>query len=106
MEGIIEEFSIKLLIICGLLGAGGQFLRSLIGFYKIHTDPVKQFKLDFNWTRLIASLVIGMFAGMVCSLLYKIPLSNTDIMGIVAASYAGTDWLEGMLVKKSTTVEK
>lgn len=106
MTGCVVEPGITwmLILICVLLGIFGQLLRTSMGFYKLIIDPDKPFADYFRWKRLFASLALGAMVGCITSLLYKIPLSNVDMIGVISASYAGSDWLEGFLMKKSNLV--
>lgn len=91
-------------LFCALLGLGGQLLRAIIGIYKIHSNPELDLKEHFEFHRFFLGLLVGFLAGALLSLFYKIPLSNTDILGVIAASYAGTDWLEGFMRARSAAV--
>jgi hypothetical protein len=48
---------------------------------------------------------MGAVIGALLGLIYKEPLSNTDVLGIIAASYGGADFLEGFLQKRAETVK-
>lgn len=103
---IDREITVLFILLCGVFGLFGQLLRSVIGLYKIYTDKTKgTIRKEFHWRRFLISLGIGFLIGGVSSLIYRQPLSNTDILGIIAASYAGTDWLEGFLEKRSGEVK-
>lgn len=105
MNSIFDSsMSISLLLICILLGLFGQSLRTTIGFYKLISDPDKPFKDFFEWRKFLISLSLGGLIGALISLIYKLPLSNTDILGIISASYGGADFIEGLLVKKAPTI--
>lgn len=100
------EITFLFILLCGTFGLFGQLLRSVIGFYKIYMDKTKgTIKDEFHWKRFVVSLSIGALIGVMTSLIYRQPLSNTDILGIIAASYAGTDWLEGFLEKRSGEIK-
>lgn len=105
MEGLIENFSLKLFFFCIVLGIFGQLLRSVIGLYKLYNDPKTKFKIDFNLTRFLISLAIGGMIGMLLSLVYSVPMSNMDIFGCIAGSYGGTDFLEGFLNKRASEIK-
>lgn len=102
---MVEDISILFVLFCAALGAGGQLIRSVIGVYKIYNDPTKGFKLDWKWMRFFMSLAIGAMVGALLSLIYNSPLAKTDILGIVAASYGGADFLEGFLKNRGEQVK-
>jgi|WetSurSiteA1Bulk_404760.scaffolds.fasta_scaffold238374_2 hypothetical protein len=103
---IVEGLTIMFVLFCAGLGAFGQFLRSVIGLYKFYKDDADPTTCTpkFNYKRYIVSLCVGAVIGAVVSLIYSSPLSNTDILGIVAASYGGTDFIEGLLTRTSPKV--
>lgn len=101
VEASITVWSV---LVCTVLGMFGQLLRSVIGLYKLVQSPDKPFKDFFEWRRFLISLLLGAVIGTVSSFLYKCPLSGTDMLGVIAASYAGTDWIEGLLTRKAGTV--
>lgn len=105
MNELVEGVSFSLVLFCGLLGAIGQCVRVSIGLYKLHMDKTVDTISNFDYKRLLVSVIIGMMIGMLISLIYHKPLSNTDILGIISASYAGTDWLEGFLSGRSSNVK-
>lgn len=100
MNGIFTDISLWLVLICMILGAVGQLLRATIGLYKLYMRD-SALKKAINWRRFIVSICMGMLIGTVISLIYRIPLSNTDILGIIACAYSGSDWLEGFLSGRS-----
>lgn len=91
----------QLILICSFFGILGQAARMTIGFYKLIMDAKRPFFEFFDWKKLIISFVLGALIGAICSLIYKFPLSGPDILGVIASSYAGSDWLEGFLTKKA-----
>jgi hypothetical protein len=48
---------------------------------------------------------MGMMIGFLLGFIYKSPLSNTDVLGIIAASYGGSDFLEGFLENRGKQVK-
>lgn len=101
---VVDGLSILFIFVCAICGVFGQLLRSMIGIYKIYQNSNKTIKASFNIRKFMISLAIGALIGMFTSLIYNSPLSKTDIISILAASYAGTDWIEGFLTKKSEIV--
>jgi ABC-type Fe3+-siderophore transport system permease subunit len=102
---MITELNILLMLVCALLGIGGQAVRSFIGFYKIYHNDDVTLKQEWKWLRFFSSLLMGAVIGALLGLIYKEPLSNTDVLGIIAASYGGADFLEGFLQKRAETVK-
>jgi ABC-type Fe3+-siderophore transport system permease subunit len=98
MNGAFEELNFTLVLCCTIIGASGQFVRAVVGFWKLYNDPNKgTLRVEFDWVRFVLSLVVGAMIGAVFSAFYKLPLSNADVLGVLGASYAGTDTLEGAL---------
>jgi len=95
------------LIIAGLLGAVGQVLRAAIGLKKASEsakDNNVDFKDQFVTSRLVISLIIGFGAGVIAILvkdlenLREVSIITSEIaLAIIAAGYAGTDFVEGAL---------
>jgi ABC-type enterobactin transport system permease subunit len=102
---MITELNIPLMLVCAVMGVGGQAIRSFIGFYKIYNDKELTLKEEWEWKRFFLSLILGAVIGALLGLIYKQPLSNTDILGIVAASYGGADFLEGFLQNRAEKVK-
>ena len=90
---------IKLVLICALLGMGGQLIRVFIGLYKLVCDDVNKEKSLgelMNYKRLIFSVIFGFVLGGFSSLLFIRILTVTDILTVLAIGYSGTDWIEGL----------
>lgn len=102
---MLAELNVLLMLMCALLGVGGQAVRSFIGFYKIYHNEDLTVKQEWQWPRFFISLLMGAVIGALVGLIYKEPLSNTDVLGIIAASYGGTDFLEGFLQKRGEGVQ-
>src|SRR5690242_15550599 len=92
------------LVLAGLLGMIGQGARAAIGLKKL-TDRIKDSppgQADvFSAARLLVSLMIGFIAGVIAGLalgLDTLATADTNmklLLGIAAAGYAGTDFIEG-----------
>ncbi len=71
-----------------LFGFIGGLARACVGFLKYKLDPkIKGFKLQAILFTLIASGIIGLFAGL---------FFPTDLKLSLLAGYAGTDFIEGL----------
>ena len=96
----------------GLLGILGQGIRTIIGLKKLNeqgkANPDN--KELFTTNRLLISLFIGFLSGSLAILAKwgsPLKLTNELIMGLIAAGYSGTDFIEGLFntyIKKITSV--
>ena len=97
---------LSILLLCGLMGLIGQGARAAVGLKAMTaagtTTPTRQ--AEFNAAYLVISLMIGFIAGILAGL--SIGLSNfehidlnhmTFLLGLAAAGYAGTDFIENSL---------
>lgn len=92
-----------------LFGVFGQSLRAVAGLKKqadVASADRKTLNDVFSWTTLAVSLFIGALAGVACYLSLRfgsnVPVDFTDsstVLGIAAAGYAGTDFIEAFLKK-------
>jgi hypothetical protein len=105
MIGDTMEIAVAILyIVLGvILGAVGQAARAVIGIKKAADEAaVNDIKIDewFNWKRFLFSIVIGAIAGCLAAiLLVEAPVNQELMLGLVAAGYAGTDFIEGLISK-------
>ncbi len=98
---------IQLILLGALLGLIGQGVRVVVGLKKLYEDTSqkkKQFTDDFNATKLLVSLLIGVVAGAIAAI--SVASGNTPtnlgkelILTLLAAGYAGTDFIEGFIKK-------
>jgi predicted chitinase len=97
---------LAILLLCGLMGLVGQGARAAVGLKTMTssatTAPSQQ--SEFNAAYLLISLMIGFIAGVLAGLalglgsLAKIdPSDIKTLLGIAAAGYAGTDFIENSL---------
>jgi C1A family cysteine protease len=92
------------ILLAGSFGALGQGVRAVAGLKKMNDDAAKQNANSadlFIAARLVVSLLIGFLAGIAAGValgldkILNINSSNIDVLlGIAAAGYAGTDFLE------------
>ena len=98
------------IILGGLLGALGQGLRVIVGLVKLNSeakDKKTTISSLIDTSRLLLSLLIGFCAGalaMIGMTTFKADFLTGDkvkevLMGIIAAGYAGTDFIEGFMRK-------
>jgi hypothetical protein len=101
------------LIMGGFLGLLGQGARTIVGLKGLYDEAdsrdVSQTDL-FSAARLVISLLIGFLAGLAATLalgidkLLFIDPSKLDILlGIAAAGYVGTDFIEGFMSRFAPT---
>jgi predicted chitinase/phage shock protein PspC (stress-responsive transcriptional regulator) len=93
---------LALLLLCGLMGLIGQGARAAVGLKTMTTSaasaPSQQ--TEFNAAYLLISLMIGFIAGVLAGLALKLKIDPSDItvlLGLAAAGYAGTDFIENTL---------
>jgi hypothetical protein len=91
---------LNFLLICMGFGIVGQSIRALIGIYKLLLDKTINFKSEFSWVRFGVSLLIGASTGILTFLIYNSNFSKSDLLGMLSAGYAGTDWIEGVMTKQ------
>ena len=94
------------LLICAFFGMLGQSIRVFIGVYKIvNEEGTAKLKEKFNFAKLFVSLVLGAICGMlVWFVLTDDPLNRVATLLLVSAGYAGADFIEGFLKKKSQQI--
>jgi hypothetical protein len=88
----------------GLLGITGQLLRAVAGLKKhsmTTTTPKEQTDCQqFSWTRFGVSMILGGVAGVLAVLMLwddSDPFTKKAALGIIAAGYSGSDFLEGVI---------
>ena len=95
------------LALCALLGATGQAARAIVGLKKMRDDAASK-GLDsfqeFRASTLAVSLMIGAVAGVVAGLALGSPdsIDQQFALGIMAAGYAGTDFIEGFMSREAS----
>lgn len=95
---------LMIILLGGVMGMIGQGIRTVVGLKKLQ-DSISQtgqsFRDSFETNRLTVSLLIGFIAGALAA----ITLVRGDtvqvelLMGLLAAGYAGTDFIEGFARK-------
>lgn len=91
------------LLLGALLGLAGQILRAVVGIKKAQEEaagrPAKEW---FNGKELGFSLLVGAVAGLLAAVTQYEPdiAVNRDLMmGMLAAGYAGADFITGLMKK-------
>lgn len=109
---MVETNLVMLVLLGGLLGCVGQGLRVIVGLKKINEqagEQTKAFRDIFDGRVLLISLLIGFVAGALAIIALD---ATTDtaarragetlrgyLMPVMAAGYAGTDFIEGFVKK-------
>ncbi|MEO0388694.1 MAG: hypothetical protein AAF281_14420 [Pseudomonadota bacterium] len=100
--GISADQWLFILSLGALAGGLGQVLRMVIGLKKA-LDPVKDPKdADISTKRIVISLLVGASAGALAAILTiqePTVISYQTILGLLAAGYAGADFIEGAMKK-------
>ena len=97
---------ITLILLGGILGFVGQGIRVIVGIKKANdkaAEESKSFRDVFDGRLLLYSLLIGFVAGALA--IFALTTSGTEqiarslIIPVIAAGYAGTDFIEGFVSK-------
>lgn len=102
---VVEGIDFAFVLWCILFGAAGQFLHAFIGLYKLYMDDSRDTKTNLRWKRFFISLMMGAAIGGLCTLIFNDPLSKTDVMSILACGYAGVDFVEGFMERRSSSIQ-
>jgi hypothetical protein len=93
------------ILLGGLVGLVGQAVRVIVGLKKVQETASAagtRFADEFQGSQLLVSLLIGFTAGALAALtLGSGPANPTrqDMMVLLGAGYAGTDFIEGLISK-------
>ncbi len=94
-----------LIVLGGLMGTIGQGIRVVVGLKKLQektSDMRGSFAKNFQTNTLCVSLLIGFIAGAMAILSLgdqaQMP-SRELLLGVMAAGYSGTDFIEGFVKK-------
>jgi hypothetical protein len=88
-------------VLGAILGAVGQGTRSIVGIKKRSDQAAvknEEMKEWFDLNRLLFSLIIGAIAGSFAAVfLVGMEIGQEFLLGLIAAGYAGTDFIEGII---------
>lgn len=96
------------MLLCGVFGLLGQTVRIIVGMKKMRDNATASGSTPtrlFEWNLIGVSLLIGFTAGM---LGYFTLDSGTDnfskqtVLTLMIGGYAGADFIEGLLLKKTS----
>lgn len=110
MAGSVDVTHWLLLVSFGMLtGVIGQAARVVIGFKKANDEASqKGVAFVFDASRFWISICLGAIAGALAAIL-TVPsdmvVSKELVLGIVAAGYAGSDFIEGALSRALPSVQ-
>jgi hypothetical protein len=98
------------LVICGMMGITGQFVRAIAGVKKVN-DEATTLKVGladvFDWPRFLTSIAIGFAAGIIAGLSTKPGAITAEfLLGVLAAGYSGADFIEAFLKKNPPDIQK
>lgn len=95
------------IILAGLLGITGQLLRIVVGLKKVNEEASKT-GVPAKDILVVSKMVISILIGFATGVLAWLAVANVSqtfvftkdvIMGIIAAGYSGTDFIEGIISK-------
>lgn len=98
------------MILAALLGMAGQLFRVVVGLKKLmsntNVETTTSSVISANLQQILFSLLIGGIVGAVAGVLSAVVtkdfthISQSSIFGLVAAGYAGTDFIEGFVLNR------
>ena len=100
-----------IIVLGALLGATGQGIRIIAGLKKLYdqaNNTNQTLKDIYEYKQLIHSLMIALIIGAIAGILASIKggdfatFSNTKALALIAAGYAGTDFIEGFMKTNSS----
>lgn len=97
------------ILLAGILGITGQLLRIIIGMKKLNEKAKEENQRTQDMivtSKMVISILIGFLAGILAWLAASNAIMEKDffsskqiMMGIIAAGYSGTDFIEGIMSK-------
>lgn len=94
--------ALSALVLCGVAGMVGQGIRAIVGLRKAGYLQIEagDSKQNFSASYLMVTLMIGFIAGSLSGLTMGLDtfagkFSSESLMAVVAAGYAGVDFIEG-----------
>jgi predicted chitinase len=102
MNELIIGTELSALVLCGVVGMVGQGIRAVVGLRKAGYLQIEagDSKQNFSASYLMVTLMIGFIAGSLSGLIMGLDtfagkLPSESLMALVAAGYAGVDFIEG-----------
>src|ERR1043166_6038241 len=95
---------------CGMMGVTGQFVRAAARAKKLNDEAASRnvrFADVFDWPIFMTSIATGFAAGIIAGLSIKPDeISKEFLLGILAAGYAGADFIEAFMKKTLPVTQK
>jgi hypothetical protein len=103
--GINPDQMLTMILLASILGMAGQVVRFIAGLRKSASGSTKAISEVIDNKQMLLGLLISLIVGGVAGVLASInmtgkPLDNSVIIAFLAAGYAGTDLIEGFIMKK------
>jgi len=91
---------LMIILLGGVMGTIGQGIRTVVGIKKLNENMAqagKSLREGFEGATLVVSLLIGFIAGALAAIMLvgDDTVERDLLMGLLAAGYAGTDFIEG-----------
>lgn len=98
---------LSIILLGALLGITGQGVRIAIGLKKLNdsSESKEHYDSQFDSKKLIVTIIYGVIVGMVGGIFMAVDSldkvwDKSTILAIIAAGYAGVDFIEGFINKK------
>jgi len=97
--------TLTFVVLGALLGAAGQGVRAVMGIKKEIDDAKKGGKTVSDWfdaKELVISFILGAVAGILAAISQygsDVQLTKNLLFGLLAAGYAGADFIGGVMQK-------
>lgn len=103
--GINPDEMLTMIILASILGMAGQVVRFIAGLRKSASASSKSISEVIDSKQMLLGLLISLIVGGVAGVLASVNitskhLDNSVIFALLAAGYAGTDLIEGFIIKK------
>jgi len=103
--GINPDQMLTMIFLAAILGMAGQVVRFIAGLRKSASGATGSISQIIDGKQLLLGLLISLIVGGVAGVLASINmtgklLDNSVIIAFLAAGYAGTDLIEGFVIKK------
>lgn len=93
---------LALILLGGILGMAGQGLRVIVGIKKVNdaNDAENPVKYQRTLLSLFIAFSVGGIAGVLAAVgSAEVPIDKATIIAFLTAGYAGTDFIEGFMMK-------
>lgn len=97
---------LSIMLLSALLGMAGQGIRVVVGLKKLNdsSESKEHFDTQFDLKKLVFSIIYAALIGIVAGILMAVnnlesTWDKTTILAVIAAGYAGVDFIEGFMSK-------